>query len=134
MEAGFGSVAAGILSIAVNIGFWALFYGVFYWGITCIRAVGSLGPWRYFKERTWVGQFCRFVKRQLSRAWIYSGDGLAEPFHRLIGKAVVINFLILSLISCLWFWGIGALIIYSFVLFFMIKSIGAGWRGNIRFC
>ena len=123
MEAGFGRVAAGILSIAVNIGFWALFYGVFYWGITCIRAVGSLGPWRYFKERTWVGQFCRFVKRQLSRALdLFQETDWQSHSTRLIGKAVVINFLIMSLISCLWFWGIGALIIYSFVLFFMIKK------------
>ena len=133
MEAGFGRVAAGILSIAVNIGFWALFYGVFYWGITCIRAVGSLGPWRYFKERTWVGQFCRFVKRQLSRALdLFQETDWQSHSTRLIGKAVVINFLILSLISCLWFWGIGALIIYSFVLFFMIKKYWSRMEGKYQ--
>ena len=133
MEAGFGRAAAGILSIAVNIGFWALFYGVFYWGITCIRAVGSLGPWRYFKERTWVGQFCRFVKRQLSRALdLFQETDWQSHSTRLIGKAVVINFLILSLISCLWFWGIGALIIYSFVLFFMIKKYWSRMEGKYQ--
>ncbi len=123
MEAGFADTAAGVLSIAVNIVFWALFYGMFYWGITCIRAVGSLGLWRYFKERTWVGQFCCFIKRWLERTLdLFQETDWQSHSSRFIGKAVIINFLILSLISCLWFWGIGALIIYSFALFFLIKK------------
>ena len=123
LEAGFTDTAAGVLAIAVNVGFWALFYGVFYWGITCIRAVGSLGLWRYFKERTWVGQFCRFIKRWLERTLdLFRDTDWQSHSTRFIGKAVIINFLILSLISCLWFWGIGALIIYSFGLFFLIKK------------
>ena len=64
------------------------------------RAVGSLGLWRYFKERTWVGQFCRFIKRWLERTLdLFRDTDWQSHSTRLIGKAVVINFLILSLIS-----------------------------------
>ena len=122
-RAGFTAEAAKILLAALNVAYWFVVYSLYYWGITCYRAIFSLGPWRYFKERTWLGRFLRFMKRWVCRGIdIFNATDWESSSTKIIGKAVIANFVILSLISCLWFWGIGALIIYSVVLFFLMKK------------
>lgn len=123
LQAGFTEEAAHMITLLVNVLFWVIMYGILYWGITCIRAVFTLGPWRYFKERTWLGRFLRFVKRWTVKGLdLFSSTDWEGKSTRMVGKAVIANFIILSLISCLWFWEIGALIIYSLVLFFLLKK------------
>ena len=63
MKAGFAKGAADMLTLLLNLLFWIVIYGVLCWGITCIRAVFTLGLWRYFKERTWLGRFLRWCKQ-----------------------------------------------------------------------
>lgn len=123
LEAGFLGWSSTALTLAANLIFWCAVYGSFYWGITCYRGIFSLGPWRYFKERTWAGRFLRFIKGQICRGLnVFQETDWESRSSKIIGKAVIANFLILALISCLWFWGIGALVIYSFVLFFMLRK------------
>ena len=109
--------------IVINLLFWAVAYGLFFWGIMCYRAIFSMGPWRYFKERTWLGRFLRFIKRWCCNALnVFNETDWDSRSTRILGKAVIGNFVILTLISCLWFWGIGALIIYSCVLFYLLNK------------
>ncbi len=122
LRANFSAPAAQILAMILNLLFWVVVYGMFYWGITCLRAVFSLGLWRYIKERTWLGRFCCFVKRWVCRCLNpFNETDWHSNSSKAIGKAVFANFIILSLVSCLWFFGIGALVIYSFALFFLIN-------------
>lgn len=123
MRAGFLSGSADVIVILMNLLFWAAAYGMFYWGITCYRAFFSIGPWRYFKERTWLGRFLRFIKRwTLNALNVFNETDWESRSTKIIGKAVIGNFIILALISLLWFWGIGALILYSLVLFFLLRK------------
>lgn len=123
MRADFLPWSADIMVVFINLAFWAVAYGIFYWGITCYRAVFSMGLWRYFKERTWLGRFLRFIKRWCCNALnVFNETDWESRSTKIIGKAVIGNFVILTLISCLWFWGIGALIIYSLVLFFLLRK------------
>ena len=123
LQAGFTEGAAHMMTLLVNVLFWIMIYGVLYWGMTCIRAVFTLGPWRYFKERTWLGRFLRFGKRWILKGLnLFSDTDWEGKSTRIIGKAVIANFIILALISCLWFWGIGALVLYSLTLFFLFKK------------
>ena len=49
-------------------------------GVSPISVPSSaLGPWRYFKERTWLERFLRFANAGYAQAWICS--------HRQTGKA-----------------------------------------------
>ena len=112
-----------VMVVVINLAFWMAAYGMFYWGITCYRAIFSLGPWRYFKERTWLGRFLRFIKRWVLNALnVFNETDWERRSTRIIGKAILANFVILTIISCLWFWGIGALVIYSLVLFFLLQK------------
>ena len=61
-KAGFLPVMANALAVAANFLFWVVIYGMFYWGVTSFRSFFSLGPWRYFKERTWLGKFLMLLQ------------------------------------------------------------------------
>ena len=113
MRAEFLPWSADVMAVVINLAFWMVSYGMFYWGITCYRAIFSLGPWRYFKERTWLGRFLRFIKRwTLNALNVFNETDWERRSTKIIGKAIIANFVILTIISCLWFWGIGALVIY----------------------
>ena len=115
--------SADIMAALINLAFWIVSYGMFYWGITSYRAIFSLGPWQYFKKRTWLGRFLGFIKNWVLKALnVFSETDWESRSARIIGKAIIANFIILSVISCLWFWGIGVLIIYSLVLFFLLRK------------
>ena len=94
-----------------------------------MRAVFSIGPWRYFKERTLTGLGLRLGKRGImaaARGWNRFIESLgtldwSERSNRVIGKIVLVNFLVLVLICCFWFYGIFALIVYSAILFFVLR-------------
>ena len=123
LRADFLPWSADVMAVVINLAFWMVSYGMFYWGITCYRAIFSLGPWRYFKERTWLGRFLRFIKRWAFNALnVFNETDWERRSTRIIGKAIIANFVILTIISCLWFWGIGALVIYSLVLFFLLQK------------
>lgn len=122
-KAGFLPFMVNALAVAANFLFWVVIYGMFYWGITNFRSFFSLGPWRYFKERTWLGRFLRFCKRWVCTGLdLFSQTDWESRSSKIIGKAVIANFVILACISLLWFWGIGALVLYSLVLFFLLKK------------
>ena len=121
--AGFLPFMANALAVAANFLFWVVIYGMFYWGVTNLRSFFSLGPWRYFKERTWVGKFLCFCKHWVCTGLdLFSQTDWESRSSKIIGKAVLANFVILACISLLWFWGIGALILYSIALFFLLKK------------
>ena len=122
-KAGFLPFVANALAVAANFLFWVVIYGMFYWGVTNLRSFFSLGPWRYFKERTWVGKFLCFCKHWVCTGLdLFSQTDWESRSSKIIGKAVLANFVILACISLLWFWGIGALILYSIALFFLLKK------------
>ena len=123
VKAGFLPFMANALAVAANFLFWVVIYGMFYWGVTNLRSFFSLGPWRYFKERTWVGKFLCFCKHWVCTGLdLFSQTDWESRSSKIIGKAVLANFVILACISLLWFWGIGALILYSIALFFLLKK------------
>ena len=122
-KAGFLPFMANALAVAANFLFWVVIYGMFYWGVTNFRSFFSLGPWRYFKERTWAGKFLCFCKHWVCTGLdLFSQTDWESRSSKIIGKAVLANFVILACISLLWFWGIGALILYSIALFFLLKK------------
>ena len=47
---------------------------------------------------------------------------LKDDTTKVLIKVVLINFIILGFISLMWVWGIGALIIYSIALFFLLRK------------
>ncbi|MEG1292640.1 MAG: sensor histidine kinase [Clostridium sp.] len=95
-----------------------------YWGVTCLTAVFNMGIIRYIKERTITGR----VIRQICRLFKKTYEGISsidfrEKSTKLILKVVVLNFVLLTILSCFWFFGIFGLFVYSVILYFLLRKL-----------
>ena len=102
---------------------WAFIFAVCYWAAGCLRCVFVIGPKRYIQERViiyriwpWAKSFIKNVYNSMLHV------NLKDDTTKVLIKVVLINFIILGFISLMWVWGIGALIIYSIALFFLMRK------------
>ncbi len=134
----------------LNLLMWFCIFGMAYWGTTCLRAIFTMKG-RYWKERTLTARILYWAegrKNELGeqvrqgageatglfrRMWkgirglqkrIYDGFlhvDITEQANHVIFKIVLVNFIVLTLISCFWFYGIFALLVYSGILFLFLR-------------
>lgn len=107
---------------------WGLFgwIGIFatcYWTAGCARRIFVLGPKTYIKENVLIYRIYPWLKKQIEKVVqsLLHVD-LRGNTNRILFKVILINFIILGFISLFWFWGIGVLIAYSVVLFFLLRK------------
>ncbi len=134
----------------LNLLMWFCVFGCVYWGTTCLRAIFTMRG-RFWKERTisariiyWAegrkdelgeqvrqgageasGLFRKMWKRiRGMQKRIYDRIlhvDITEQANHVIFKIVLVNFIILTLVSCFWFYGILALFVYSCILFLFLR-------------
>ena len=106
-----------------NFIIWLLSYSAVFFFVLVIKYVFNVGVIDYIKERTIFGMvimLCvRIIKRTLDE--ITKVD-LREKNNKLIIKLLAINAVILLIITSIWFFGIPVVIIYSVILFFIIRK------------
>lgn len=124
---GFNTTAATVLQYVWGLLGWLLIFAVCYWTIGCFRHIFTLGIKEYIKTKVllyriwpWLMKVCRSLYRQISQSLLHID--LRDNASRVLLKVVLINFIILGLISLLWVWGIGALMVYSVALFFLLRK------------
>lgn len=114
--------------------YWLVAYAVIYWASGCLRQMYVLGPVEYLKKYSLLYASRSYVKR----AWVFGKrkvtDGVKEAYHSLekidlsernnkvILKIVIVNFLILTVVCMCWVFGIAALVVYSVILFFILRK------------
>ena len=121
---------AGPLDLAV----WFLYFAVVYWAAGNLRRIFVLGPIPYFKEYSLlVSQKCG-IRKGVKEAWETMGRWrkramdtlldlkLSDVNNRMILKVVGLNFVILAVITCFWYYGLILLVIYSAVLFYFLRG------------
>ena len=105
----------------------AAVFGGWYLALAFIRPLFSLGVRSYIREYSliycictkgvsWCSNFWQQTKYEISHV------DFSNKTMRTLRKVVILNFLVLAVLSFFWFFGIFALIVYSFALFFMLKS------------
>lgn len=106
-----------------NFIIWLLSYSAVFFFVLVIKYVFNVGVIDYIKERTIFGMvimLCvRIIKRTLDE--ITKVD-LREKNNKLIIKLLAINAVILLIITSIWFFGIPVGILYSVILFFIIRK------------
>lgn len=102
---------------------WVLIFAVCYWAAACFRHIFTMGPKEYLRKRVliyrfwpWITKWCRRIYQSLLHI------DLRDNASRVLLKLVLINFIILGFISLLWYWGLAALIIYSVILFLLLRK------------
>ena len=147
----FVSTLSYTMQMVLNAGMWMILFGIALWGGACLQEMFVLKK-SYWRERTVCAKIYQWsksgneqygdkVKQGASeavgffqRVWkkikghfhkVYDEFlhmDLQENVNKMIIKALVINFFLLLLITCLWFYGIFALILYSIVLFLILRK------------
>lgn len=121
---------------------WVVFFAVVYWCAACVRQIFIVGPKKYLMECTLSVPAARYVKRgwrfmvrkcREGLDYLYhSFDNLdfAERNNKTILKLVLINFAVLFVTTCMWFIGIPVLILYSVVLFYILRKYFNDLKGK----
>ena len=113
---------------------WVLYKINVYWAAGNLRRIFVLGPIPYFKEYSLlVSQKCG-IRKGVKEAWETMGRWrkramdtlldlkLSDVNNRMILKVVGLNFVILAVITCFWYYGLILLVIYSAVLFYFLRG------------
>lgn len=112
-------------------------YGIWYAALRILRPVFSLGVREYIRQYSLIYQIFPGLKK-LWNTFRYevAHVDFSEKSTKTIWKIVLINFVVLSLCSMMWFFGIGALIVYSIFVFCFIKKyydrIGRDYQALLR--
>ncbi|MSS11606.1 MULTISPECIES: sensor histidine kinase KdpD [Clostridia] len=123
MRANFLPLVAGIMIKLWNLMWWSIPFAIVYWAVLCVRDVIHIGMKRYFHERTLCGWFWQWMRNLCRKVYNFVGNiNLQERSDRTIFRIVGVNFIILSVLCSLWFFGIGALILYSIILFIVMRK------------
>ena len=91
--------------------------------VLCLYPVIIVGPKEYVKQYSIIYQIFPWIRKKWNAfADEVSHIDFSDKTTKTILKLVVINFLILAVLMCMWMFGIVGLIIYSFVLFYLLKK------------
>ena len=114
---------AGLLVLAGNVVLLGiLFFGCWYLGI-CARALKEMGLKGYLRERSLICRFFPYMKGKAIR--IYHGFlhiDLTKNSKKTLRRLVIANAVILAVISLLWLGGLGIVVVYSAVLYLILRK------------
>lgn len=110
------------LAMAFNVAVLALFsFCCWYVGV-CARALRELGVKKYIKQRSLIYRFFPFIKRKAVEYYdSLAHMDLTRDSNKTIVKLLVMNAAILFLISCFWIGGFAITLVYSIVLYFILR-------------
>ena len=114
---------AQVTMLAVNYCAWLFMGLILFWMAETSMSFFTLRPVRWFKERTLTGKLARGVKRAAARTCRELEQiDFNEKSTRSILKIVGINFILLTVLCSLWFYGIFGLLVYSAVLYVILQK------------
>ena len=128
------SERAGGSADIIDFLIWTIVFTVIFWAATCLRQVYTMGVGRYMKERMLCVRYWQYIRRGWKcivskvRNWIshcyhfIDRIDLNRKSDRTIFKIVAVNFIVLALICTMWLGGIFALMIYSAVVFWLLRK------------
>lgn len=117
------AVGLAVICMRLSLVFWP-----------CVRQVYVMGVSAYMKERVLLLRYGKQIPGWCSKTIKKAQKGIEKVYHsfdnidftdrnnKTILKIVLINALILTVITVLWFYGIVAVVIYSIILFFILRK------------
>lgn len=114
---------AGLLAYLFNLlAVAAFFLGGWLFGI-CFRRARAMGIKEYIRQKSILYRIFPFVKKKLTEIYdAVSHFDVTKKANKLIIKIVLLNALILFIISSLWMGGLAVAVIYSVLLYFVLKK------------
>lgn len=84
-----------------------------------------LGPKVYIRERVLCVRIFRWMKRKCKALYCYiTSIDISEKLNQSIIKIVLANFVVLTILCCMWVFGVAGLIVYSVALYVLLRKYG----------
>ena len=85
----------------------------------------------YLKYQSFIGKVFGWIKRKCVKFYNYlTNIDFKDDMNKGILKIVLINFVVLTVLCCLWFFGVAGLVIYSIALFWLLQKVGKKWKAQ----
>ncbi|MDZ4992152.1 sensor histidine kinase [Clostridium perfringens] len=115
----------------LNILFWIFIYGGIFFGITYIKNIFDMGFKKYLKEQVLVYRFKEVIFAGIRKISRYiKGIDLNKKSDKALVILLGINFVIVSILCSVWFFGIFGVILYSAVLFYFARKYVNKWKND----
>ncbi len=125
--------AADVLSFLYSLAIQTcVFWGGWYVGV-CARAVRGKGIRRYIKERSLIYRFFPFIRRTVLNLWRAAEHmdlSVSKKANRTMIRIVICNAIILFIICSLWYGGFLVTVIYSVLLYFILRKYISNLQKN----
>ncbi|MGL4374320.1 MAG: hypothetical protein ACRCS6_11075, partial [Turicibacter sp.] len=120
-----------VLTDAVNIGFWLVLFTVIYIDFYVLKHMLKVGIFTYIKENTITFKILKFIKRGATSVYKQATHvNLEDKNTKQILILLTVNFVLVSIMCSIWFFGIIAALIYSGVIFFLVTRYMKKIRGD----
>ena len=112
------------IMLVINVIGWAFVFFLEYISVAAFRQF-LCRPLYYLKNRLIGIMICRWIWKQCKRFYHYVTDiNIGSGLHKSIIKIVAANFVIVALCCCFWFMGWFGVILYSILLYVMLRKYG----------
>ena len=112
------------IMLGVNAVGWAFVFFLEYISVASFRQF-LCRPLYYLKNRLIGVMICRWIWKQCKRFYQYVTDiNIGKGLHKSIIKIVAVNFVIIALCCCFWFMGWFGVILYSILLYVLLRKYG----------
>ncbi|MBQ7863677.1 MAG: HAMP domain-containing histidine kinase [Lachnospiraceae bacterium] len=114
---------------AANVAIWFAVFLIIYLCAINVRQLFAKGFVRFFKENTLTGRIIVWLFKWVKKAIEFCGTiDFSNKGNRNFFLAVVLNFIVIALLCCIWFFGILLAIPYSLFVFWLLQK----WWNKIR--
>lgn len=114
---------ASVLVAVYNVAVLTLFFFCCWYLGVCAKAVTERGVRKYIRQRSLVYRFFPFIKRKVLGIYhAVSHLDLTKEAHGTILKLLIINAIVLFIICSLWFGGFLVTVIYSALLYLILRK------------
>ncbi len=122
-ETMFSETTLHVLDYGINYITLVILGAIVYVSVLSFRSLFAIGFRRYVKERTITGRLCCFIVRVVRKGYrsLVNVD-LTDKSNKVILRLLAVNFVILALLCSIWVFGIAILILYSILLFVLMRK------------
>lgn len=119
------------IAYILNILFWIFIYGGIFFGVTYIKNIFNMGFKKYLKEQVLIYRFKELIFAGIRKISRYiKGIDLNKKSDKVLVILLGINFVIVSILCSVWFFGIFGVILYSAALFYFARKYVHKWKND----
>lgn len=112
-----------IINYLINLIYWGVLFTAMFTGVILLKHIIKNRNTTYLKDHSLIYKCTKYINKKLrkTKKWMFDIE-LGRNNKKKIVSMLLLNLIVVSLISCTWFFGLILVPIYTLVLYFIIKK------------